>query len=328
MKQFELKNLVFRRNARFTLEIDDFSLERGEKVAVVGPNGSGKTTFLRLLSFLERPDSCTSFLFRGQPCAAGKMDRKGLGFLNQQPLLFRGSVAQNLAYPLKLRRLPSTEIRRRIDAMLDLMELDHLAGASAHHLSAGEQRRLALGRVFVVGQEILLLDEPTAHLDARSRRVIEDVLVKADETILLTTHDVHFAHRVAGRVLSLKAGRMSTGLSVNILEGQVEEGRLLTGHGLSIALPETTGSTRDGSVTVTIDPRGLVISLSSPVPGTQNLLRGHISSIREQGDDVWLEVDCGHRLTAIVSRTSYEEEGLNLHREVVVSFDPDAVEVL
>ncbi len=328
MKQFELENLVFRRNPRFTLEIDDFFLERGEKVAVVGPNGSGKTTLLRLLGFLEQPDSCTSFLFRGQPYAAGKMDRKGLGFLKQKPLLFRGSVAQNLAYPLKLRRLSSPEIRRRVDAMLALMELDHLAGARAHHLSGGEQQRLALGRVLIAGQETLLLDEPIAFLDERSRTVIEDVLVKADETILLTTHDVHFAHRVAGRVWSLKAGRMSTGLSVNILEGQVEEGRLLTGHGLSIALPQTTVSARDGPLTVTIDPRGLAISLSSLVSGTQDLLRGHISSIREQGDDVWLEVDCGHRLTAIVSRTTYEEEGLNLHREVVVFFDPEAVEVL
>jgi len=328
VKQFELKNLVFRRNARFTLEIDDFFLERGEKVAVVGPNGSGKTTLLRLLSFLEQPDSFARFLFRGQPYAAGKVDRKGLGFLQQQPLLFRGSVAQNLAYPLKLRRLSSNEIRRRVNAMLALMELDQLAGARAHHLSGGEQRRLALGRVLIAGQETLLLDELIAHLDERSRTVIEDVLVKAEKTILLTTHDVHFAHRVAGRVLSLRTGRMSAGLSVNILDGQVEEGRLVTGHGLSIALPETTDSTRYGSVTVTIDPRSLVISLRSPVSSTQNLLRGHISSIREQGEDVWLEVDCGDRLTAIVSRTTYEEKGLNLHQEVVVSFDPDAVEVL
>jgi len=327
VKQFELENLVFRRNARFTLEIDDFFLGRGEKVAVVGPNGSGKTTLLRLLSFLERPDSCTRFLFRGQPYAAGKMDRKGLGFLKQQPLLFREGVAQNLAYPLKLRRLSSTEIGRRVDAMLALMELEQLAGGLAHHLSVGEQRRLALGRVLIAGQETLLLDEPTAHLDARSRTVIEDVLVKAEQTILLTTHDVHFAHRVAGRVLSLKAGRMSAGLSVNILEGQVEEGRLVTGHGLSISLPETTVSTRSGSLTVAIDPRSLVISLGSPVSGPQNLLRGHVSSIREQGDDVWMEVDCGDRLTAIVSRTAYEKEGINLHREVVVSFEPDAVEV-
>jgi len=211
--------------------------------------------------------------------------------------------------------------------MLALMELDQLAGSRAHHLSGGEQRRLALGRVLIAGQETLLLDELIAHLDARSRSVIEDVLVKADETILLTTHDVHFAYRVADRVLSLKAGRMSAGLPVNILEGQVEEGRFVTEQGLSIALPEAAVSTRDGALTVTIDPRRLAISLQPPVSGTQNLLRGHISSIREQSGDVWLEVDCGHRLTAIVSRTAYEEEGLNLHREVVVSFDPDAVEL-
>ena len=181
------------------------------------------------------------------------MDRKGLGFLKHQPLLFCGSVAQNLAYPLKLRRLSSTEIRGRVDAMLALMELDQLAGAPAHHLSAGERRRLALGRVLIAGQETLLLDEPIAHLDAHSRTVLEDVLVRADQTILLTTHDVHFAHRVAGGVLSLKAGRMSAGLSVNILEGEVEGGCLVTGHGLSIVLPEQTDSTRYGFLTVAID---------------------------------------------------------------------------
>ena len=327
MKQFDLEDLVFRRNARFSVEIGEFSLHNGEKVALVGPNGAGKTTLLRLLGLLEKPDSWTRFLYGGQRYVAGKMDRKGLGFLKQQPLLFRGSVAQNMAYPLELRRLSATEIRGRVEAMLALMELDQLAGAGAHHLSVGEQRRLALGRVLIADPETLLLDEPTAHLDARSRAVIEDVLMKSATTILLATHDLHLAHRVAHRVLSLKAGRMSAGLSVNILEGRVEGGSLVTRHGLRLPLPEIPVPTRDGSVTVIIDPRRLVVSLEQPVPDTPALLRGHISSIRSQGDDVWLEVDCGHRLTAIVSRTIYEDSGLNLHREVGVSFGPDALEV-
>ncbi len=328
MKQFELEKLVFRRSARFTLEIDEFVLERGEKVAVVGPNGSGKTTLLRLLSFLEKPDSWARFLFKGRPYSAGKVDREGLGFLQQQHLLFRESVAQNLSYPLKLQRLSPAETKQRVDAMLDLMRLDRLAETHAHFLSGGEQRRLALGRVLVAGRETLLLDEPVAHLDARSRAVIENVLVKADETILMTTHDVHFAHRVAGRVLSLKAGHLSAGLSVNFLEGHVEEGCLVTGHGLRVALPETSVPTRHGSLTVTIDPRQLIVSLEPPVSDPLSLLRGHVASIREQGDDVWLEIDCGDRLTAIVSRADYEKKDLNLHREVTVSFCPDAVEVL
>jgi tungstate transport system ATP-binding protein len=328
VKQFELEKLVFRRGPRFTLDIDEFVLERGERVAVVGPNGSGKTALLRILSFLEHPDSWTRFLFRGQPYAAGKMARTGLGLLKQEPLLFRGSVAENLAYPLKLRSLPSSEIRSRVEGMLARMELEPLADARAGHLSVGEQRRVALGRILIAGNGTLLLDEPIAHLDARSSGVIEDVLMKAEETILLTTHDVHFAHRVAGRVLSIRAGRMSEGLSVNILQGQVQEGRLVTGHGLRILLPDTTVSTRHGSLTVALDPRRLVISVSPPAEDSRNRLRGRVSSVREQGEDVWVEIDCGHRLTAILGRSTYEEGGLNLHREVFVSFDPDAVEVV
>ena len=108
--------------------------------------------------------------------------------------------------------------------MLNLMQIDQLAKTRAHLLSGGEQRRLALGRVLIAEPETLLLDEPVAHLDARSRAVIEDVLVNADTTILFTTHDVHFAHRIAGRVLSLKAGRLSASLSVNFLEGHIEAG--------------------------------------------------------------------------------------------------------
>jgi energy-coupling factor transporter ATP-binding protein EcfA2 len=158
--------------------------------------------------------------------------------------------------------------------------------------------------------------------------VIDDVLVEADETILMTTHDVHLAHRIAGRVLSLRAGRLSAGLSVNVLEGRVVEGCFVTEHGHGIALPPTTFAGRSGSSRVIIDPRRLAVSLGSPAPGARNLLRGHLSSIRELGDDVWLEVDCGDRLTAIMSRTAYEREGLNLHREVLVAFGPDAVEVL
>ena len=93
---------------------------------------------------------------------------------------------------------------------------------------------------------------------------------------------------------------------------------------------------REPCTNAIIDPRRLAISLEAALPGTeeppasgaQNRLNGRISSIRQEGEDVWLDIDCGHGLPAIVSRVAYEAEGLNLHRAVVVSFDPDAVEVL
>jgi hypothetical protein len=81
-------------------------------------------------------------------------------------------------------------------------------------------------------------------------------------------------------------------------------------------------------VTVLLDPRKLILSLDAPSSDSVSHFKGRISSVREQGDDVWMKIECGIRLTAIVRRTAYEEMGINLHRDVVISFDTDAVEIL
>jgi molybdopterin-binding protein len=327
VKLYELTDLVFRRNARFELRIEEFSLERGEKVALVGQNGSGKTTFLRLLSFLEKPSSWTKFDYKGRPCFAGA-DRSGMGFLRQQPYLFRSTVAQNLAYPLKLRRLPSREVERRVEAMLAMTELSPLAKARSRDISGGEQKRLALGRVLIAEPELLLLDEPTAHLDVQSRTLIENVLKKSEMTLILTAHDLHFALRVSDRVLNMRSGRVYPSLPENILEGKCRGNTLETGGGLSIELPPDLDFEADGAMAVMIDPRHLVLSLEPLSSSMRNRFQGRVSSVREGGSDVWLKIDCGERLTAIITRASYEEMGINLHSDVVVSFGVNAVEVL
>jgi tungstate transport system ATP-binding protein len=327
VKLYELTDVVFRRNVRFELRIEEFSLERGEKVALAGQNGSGKTTFLRLLSFLEKPGSWEKFDYKGRPFSVGA-DRGGMGFLRQQPYLFRSTVAQNLAYPLKLRRLPSQEVERRVGAMLALMELGHLASARSRDLSGGEQKRLALGRVLIAEPDLLLLDEPTAHLDAQSKSVIENVLKKSEATLLLTAHDLHFAFRVSDRVLNMRGGRIHPSLPENILEGKRSGNSLETNSGLSIVLPPNIDVEADEAMKVMIDPRNLVLSLEPLSSSMRNRFRGRVSSVREQGADVWLRIDCGERLIAIITRSSYEEMGINLHSNVVVSFGVNAVEIL
>ena len=329
MKLYELTELTFKLSERFTLEIDNLALECNEKLALLGANGAGKTTLLRILAFLERPTRCRRCFFRGKDALVGSIDRTGMGFLKQRPYLFNGTVAANLAYPLKVRGLPRSEIRARVDAMLTRIDLRAHAESRAQKLSGGEQKRLALGRILIAEPEILLLDEPTAHLDRHSCNIMERVLEEMTATLVMTTHDSHFAHRIADRVMILRAGRISPSLPENILPGSLENGALRTLGGLRIELPpEAPPPTRKDMPAVMIDPRDLVIS-HAPLPSSmRNYFSGRVSSVRQTGGNVWLEIDCGDRLIAIISYASYRELEINVGREVVVSFKANAVEVL
>ncbi len=327
MKLYDIEDLCFSRGERFTLQMDHLQIEPGEKVAFVGQNGSGKTTLLRVLAFLEEPDRFARFAFRGQTVRAGRERPEGFGFLRQQPYLFRGTVWSNAAYPLKLRGLARRQAETRIGRLLDELDLTHLAQADARELSGGEQKRLALARVLVSEPTLLLLDEPAAHLDRQSQRVIERALFGSSATLLLTAHDLHLAHRLCPRVLTMRAGRLTRSLPENVFSGRAEDGHLLTPGGLRITLPNPAHASGE-RIVVMVDPRSVVLSTEPLLSSMRNHFAGRVCSIQEEGPNVWVEVDCGERLTAIVSKASYEALGLNLHCELVASFKAHAVEVL
>ena len=325
MALYEIQNLRFDYGERFRLAIDDFRLDQGEKLAVVGRNGSGKTTLLRVLAFLERPSLRERFRYRGREVVPGKGGRKGIGLLRQHPWIFRGSVAGNLAYSLKVRGLPAREIRSRVGTMCDRLVLSALAKAPARSLSGGEQKRLALGRVLVAEPEVLLLDEPMAHLDRHSQEIIEEVLAASEATLLFTTHDLRLATRLSGRTLTLKNGRISRELPENILTGVCKRETLTTRRGLEIHLPHPAPGP---SVMVMVNSRAIVLSLEPLRSSMRNIFPGRIESIEAQGENVWLEIDCGETLTAFISRRSYRELALNLHHPVFVSFKAASVQIL
>ena len=325
----EIEKLTLRRGHRFVLTIDRFSLEAGERVAVIGANGSGKSTLLRLLALLEEPTSHERFRFRQQAATRSMGGLKEIGLLRQDALLFRGTVRQNLAYPLKLRRVSGSEATSRIAETLELLDLAEHADSRVDRLSGGEQRRVALGRVLIGCPELLLLDEPTAHLDRPSANVIERVLSEWNTGLLVATHDLHLAHRVATRVLNLKDGRITPGLPENVLAGQLQDGTLVTRRGLRIALPDAVDRTEAAqTATAIVDPRALVLSLEAVPSSMRNRFNGHVSSVREENGNVWIEIECGERLTSIISRDAYEKLGINVNRPVVVSFTASAVELL
>src|ERR671934_1379653 len=152
--------------------LDDVSVEipSGSLTALLGPSGGGKSTLLRVIAGLERPDHGTVRI-DGVDAAGIPVQRRGVGFVFQHYAAFKHlTVRDNVAFGLKLRRRPKAEVRRRVDELLELVQLPGLADRYPAQLSGGQRQRMALARALAVEPSVLLLDEPFGALDARVRK--------------------------------------------------------------------------------------------------------------------------------------------------------------
>jgi tungstate transport system ATP-binding protein len=207
---YRLENVRHGYGDRTVIDIDRLDVARGETLAIIGPSGSGKSTLLRLLQFLERP-AAGRLLFRGQPLNGGPpLDvRRRVTTVFQRPVVLDRSVRGNLVYGLHVRgRRAEPE---RIEHLLAALGLAALAHAPARTLSGGEIQRLALGRALAFDPEVLLLDEPTANLDPRNVRLVEELIHERQSngvTIVLATHQIFQARRLASRTALLLDGRI------------------------------------------------------------------------------------------------------------------------
>jgi tungstate transport system ATP-binding protein len=185
----------------------DFTLQRGERVALVGANGSGKTTLLRLLHGLVAPAGGRCQRHPLQP--EGRMPVAAMLF--QRPFLLHLSVQANVRLALGLRGVARAERQALCDEALRRVGLARLAQRPARALSGGQQQRLALARAWALAPDLLFLDEPTASLDPSAKREIEaliDDIAAAGVTVVMSTHNLGQARRHARRVVYLEAGRL------------------------------------------------------------------------------------------------------------------------
>jgi tungstate transport system ATP-binding protein len=210
---YRLQNVTKEYDGRRVLEVGNLKIARGEVLGIVGPSGAGKSTLLRLLNFLEPPTAGrVRFLDvefdAGQPMPLEYRRRVTTVF--QRPLLLNRSVQANVGFGLQLRGRggrngPVTEALERVG-------LTGLARQRARTLSGGEAQRVALARAIVLQPEVLLLDEPTANLDPYNIGLIEEIVMdlnrKKGTTLVLVTHNVFQAKRLAGRVALLLEGRV------------------------------------------------------------------------------------------------------------------------
>src|SRR5215211_4359525 len=202
-----------RRFGDFTA-IDDVSVDipGGSLTALLGPSGSGKSTLLRVVAGLERLDA-GSVEIDGRDATSTPTQRRGVGFVFQHYAAFKHmTVRENVAFGLRVRRRPKAEIRRRVDELLELVQLPGLADRYPAQLSGGQRQRMALARALAVEPSVLLLDEPFGALDARVRKDLRAWLRRLHDEVHVTTvfvtHDQEEAMEVADRIVVMNHGRI------------------------------------------------------------------------------------------------------------------------
>ncbi|MGE0607617.1 MAG: ATP-binding cassette domain-containing protein [Pirellulales bacterium] len=211
---YELRDVVHGYGPDFSLRVPRLDLPAGQVLALVGPVGAGKSTLLRLLAGLETPRAGqVQFVPHRQPAARLSLPaRRNITLVFQKPLLLDDTVRANVDYPLRLRGGPSQQRHTRVDQILRELHLDELANRPAHTLSGGQAHLTALARALVLQPQVLLLDEPTAHLDPARVALVEAAVLSHHRdrgiTVVWATHNLFQARRVASRVSLMLDGQL------------------------------------------------------------------------------------------------------------------------
>ncbi|MEB3773301.1 MAG: ABC transporter ATP-binding protein [Desulfurococcales archaeon] len=200
----------------------NLTIPRGGITTLLGPSGCGKTTTLRIIAGLEEPDE-GRVLFDGVDVTRLPPDKRGIGMVFQDLALFpHMTVYENIAFGLRVRRLPEDEVRRRVREVLEMVNLDpsEYSGRKPSQLSGGQQQRVALARALVVEPRILLLDEPFSHLDYKIKQRLLGELRRLHRrmgvTTVYVTHDQNEAMSISDKIVIMNEGRV-------IQEGRPEE---------------------------------------------------------------------------------------------------------
>lgn len=350
------KDLVVRYHKRTVLDVKHFDLCDGETHVVLGPSGSGKSTLLRTVGLLERPTAGHITLDGQQVVAGDKQARMMMAAVFQNPYLFKGTVGENVAYGLALRRIAKSERDDRVAAALERVGLGGTQRSSALRLSGGEAQRVALARALVLEPRILLLDEPLSYLDPLiKRRLVADfseILSGDGVTALYVTHDQDEAMVVADRVSIMNEGTVVRGGTADEVMSLPTSEWMADFIGMDAALSGRILSTEEGFAEIIVGGQ-LIYACTALLEGTdvlvgirpedvtlfeavaelphssaRNRIRMRVSGIERRGSTDRISLTSnGLRLASSVSRASVRDLELREGSEVLALFKATAVRV-
>jgi len=334
----------------------NLNISRGKAFGLIGPTGAVKTTLLRLLDFLEMPTSGEIY-FDGVDVTRSRKSRletrRRMSFVQQKPMVFTMSVYDNIACGLRWRREEHNTIRKKVDNVLELVNLTEHGNRNAKTLSGGEAQRVAIARALVTEPEVLFLDEPTANLDPVSasqiEKVLSDIIREQRVTMVMATHDMPQGQRLADKIGVLIGGEilqigspneifcMPRNMEVakfvgveNIFKGVIEDkdDSLVTIKVNDSAIQAVSDCELGEPVYALIRPEDVTFTQAKDRSSARNVFRGEITRIASVGPLIRIEVDCGFALLGVITKMSAEELDLDIGKRVYASFKATAVHVI
>ncbi len=353
----EVRGLIVEAGGSRLLDIPSLGLCASEVLSLVGPNGAGKSTLLLALSGISRPTG-GEVLFRGRRIhdpAFNLEYRRRIALVFQEPLLFDGTVGENVATGLRIRGLAKVETDRRVGENLARFRIGHLRGRRARTLSGGEAQRTSLARALATGPELLLLDEPFAALDPPAREALlndlEETLRQTGIAAVFATHDRLEALRLADRMAVMHDGRiLQDGPPAEVMNRPRDE-FVASFVGVETIIPGEVTARNGGSITVAahhgevevvgdffpgervllcIRPEQVTLSVNSPAgrSSARNSFPGVIERLIPLGHTTKVVLDCGFPLPALVTNHSVEELELRVGLPVTASVKATAIHVI
>ncbi len=356
MSLIEVVGLSHSYGEREVLKSLDLSIGRGEVFALIGPTGAGKTTLLRIVDLLEVP-GVGEIYFDGKCIPrSGKQRlemRRRMSFIHQKPQVFNLSVYDNVACGLRWRGEKKNRIAEKVDHVLEMVGVEGYKNRNARTLSGGEAQRVALARSLVLEPEVLLLDEPTANLDPVSTGKIEQLISyiarQRNTTMIMATHDMSQGQQLADTIGVLLNGRLvQTGNATdifrspqneevahfvgmeNIIEGVIianNDGIVTVNIGGN-AIQAVSGHPAGKKVYACIRPEDITLALSSIQSSARNSFRAKVTQVTYLGPLSRVEINCGFRLVALVTKISAEDLNLQVDREVYATFKATGVHIM
>jgi tungstate transport system ATP-binding protein len=326
---YQIRDLRHYYNANPVLNIDALSIRPNTITGIIGPNGSGKSTLLKLLAFIDKP-SQGELLFKGIPAEPFSENvRFRTTLLTQEPYLMKRSVYKNISYGLGLRS-DTRDIRGRVYDALSLVGLpaDQFAHRKWYELSGGEAQRVALACRLVLKPEVLLLDEPTASIDASSAQVIKDTALMARRewgtTLIIASHDLEWLYDICEGVMHLFKGRLFGSGRENFIFGpwsarnnSVWEKPLQDGQLFQVSRPIS-----DDAVAV-IDPEDICLKLETSRQESP-MLRGIVTrlALERNTQNINIDVQVGSQtLTASLPPNTVQDLKLHPGLKVILTYD-------